>query len=44
MPLPHTTNPAAVAAELIRLADSAFGSDSQTSDAQYSPPATKEQQ
>jgi len=42
--LPHTTNPAAVAAELIRLADSAFGSDSRTSDAQYSPPATKEQQ
>jgi pimeloyl-ACP methyl ester carboxylesterase len=42
--LPHTTNPAAVAAELIPLADSAFGSDSRTSDAQYSPPDTKEQQ
>jgi pimeloyl-ACP methyl ester carboxylesterase len=32
--LPHTTNPAAVAAELVRVANAAFGRDVQTDDAQ----------
>jgi pimeloyl-ACP methyl ester carboxylesterase len=32
--LPHTTNPAAVAAELVKVADAAFGSDVQTGGAQ----------
>jgi hypothetical protein len=40
--LPHTTSPAAVAAELVPLANSAF--DSRTSGAPVQPPATKEQQ
>ena len=43
--LPHTTDPAAVAAELIPFATSAFDHDGQTSDAKYSPTAaTQEQQ
>ena len=42
--LPHTTSPAAVAAELTSLANTAFGGGSQVNDAQYSPPATKEQE
>ena len=41
--LPHTTNPAAVAAELISLANSAFDSDGQASDAPHRPTAGKEQ-
>jgi pimeloyl-ACP methyl ester carboxylesterase len=41
--LPHTTNPAAVAAELISLANSAFDSDSRTSDTPHGPTAGKEQ-
>jgi hypothetical protein len=42
--LPHTTDPAAVAAELIPFATSAFDRDSRTSDAKYSPTAMQEQQ
>ena len=42
--LPHTTSPAAVAAELTSLASTAFDAGSRVNDAQYSPPATKEQQ
>lgn len=42
--LPHTTSPAAVAAELTSLANTAFGAGSRTDDTQYSPPATKEQE
>jgi len=42
--LPHTTSPAAVAAELTSLANAAFDAGSRTSDAQYSPPAPEEQQ
>ena len=41
--LPHTTNPAAVAAELISLASSAFDSDGQASDIPHRPTAGKEQ-
>jgi pimeloyl-ACP methyl ester carboxylesterase len=41
--VPHTTNPAAVAAELIPLANSAFGNDSRTSDTPHGPTARKEQ-
>jgi pimeloyl-ACP methyl ester carboxylesterase len=41
--LPHTTSPAAVAAELIPLANSAFGSDSRTSDTPHGSTAGKEQ-
>jgi hypothetical protein len=41
--LPHTTNPAAVAAELISLANSAFDSDSRASDTPHGPTAGKEQ-
>ena len=41
--LPHTTSPAAVAAELISLANSAFDSDGQTSDTPHRPTAGKEQ-
>ena len=40
--LPHTTSPAAVAAELIPLANSAFGSESRTSDTAHGPTAEKE--
>lgn len=42
--LPHTTSPAAVAAELASLANSAFDGDSRTNDTQNRPPATKEKQ
>jgi pimeloyl-ACP methyl ester carboxylesterase len=42
--LPHTTNPAAVAAELIPFTDSAFGRDSQTADVTHSPTAMQERQ
>jgi pimeloyl-ACP methyl ester carboxylesterase len=42
--LPHTTSPAAVAAELTSLANTAFGGGSRVNDAQYNPPTTKEQQ
>ena len=42
--LPHTTDPAAVAAELIPFATSAFDRDRRTSDAGYSPTAMQEQQ
>jgi pimeloyl-ACP methyl ester carboxylesterase len=47
--LPHTTEPAAVAAELTTLADSAFGndgrdSDGRTSDTQHNHPARRVQQ
>lgn len=42
--LPHTTSPAAVAAELASLANSAFDGDSRTNDPQNRPPATKEPQ
>jgi len=42
--LPHTTSPAAVAAELASLANAAFGAGSQVNDAQDNPPATKGQQ
>jgi pimeloyl-ACP methyl ester carboxylesterase len=42
--LPHTTNPAAVAAEVIALADSVFGNDSRTSDTPHGATAGKEQQ
>jgi pimeloyl-ACP methyl ester carboxylesterase len=41
--LPHTTNPAAVAAELTSLANTAFGISCQTMDTQDSRPAAKEQ-
>ena len=41
--LPHTTNPAAVAAELASLANTAFDAGSRTNDTRYSPPAAKEQ-
>jgi pimeloyl-ACP methyl ester carboxylesterase len=41
--LPHTTDPAAVAAELIKVANAAFASDSQTLDAQHADPAKNEQ-
>jgi pimeloyl-ACP methyl ester carboxylesterase len=41
--LPHTTNPAAVAAELTPLANSAFGNDSRTGDTPHGPTAGKEQ-
>jgi pimeloyl-ACP methyl ester carboxylesterase len=40
--LPHTTSPAAVAAELTSLANAAFGVGSQTTGTRYSPPAPKE--
>ena len=42
--LPHTTSPAAVAAELTSLANTAFGAGNQTNDAQYSPSAPNEQE
>ena len=42
--LPHTTSPAAAAAELGSLANSAFDGASRTNDPQNRPPATKEQQ
>jgi pimeloyl-ACP methyl ester carboxylesterase len=42
--LPHTTSPAAVAAELTSLANTAFDGGSRVNDAQYNPPTTKEQQ
>jgi len=42
--LPHTTSPAAVAAELTSLANTAFDGGSRVNDVQYNPPATKEQQ
>jgi pimeloyl-ACP methyl ester carboxylesterase len=42
--LPHTTSPAAVAAELISLANTAFDGGSRVNDAQYDPPTTREQQ
>jgi pimeloyl-ACP methyl ester carboxylesterase len=41
--LPHTTSPAAVAAELIPLANSAFDSDNRTSGTPHGPTAGKEQ-
>jgi pimeloyl-ACP methyl ester carboxylesterase len=42
--LPHTTSPAAVAAELASLANAAFGGGSQTNHTDNRTPATKEQQ
>jgi pimeloyl-ACP methyl ester carboxylesterase len=42
--LPHTTSPAAVAAELTSLAKPAFGVGSRTSGAQDNSPAMKEQE
>jgi pimeloyl-ACP methyl ester carboxylesterase len=42
--LPHTTSPAAVAAELTTLANTAFSHDSRTSDARNRTPAGEEQQ
>ena len=42
--LPHTTSPAAVAAELTSLANTAFDTGSRANDTQHSPPATKEQE
>ena len=42
--VPHTTSPAAVAAELASLANTAFGGGSPVNDAQYHPTTTKEQQ
>jgi pimeloyl-ACP methyl ester carboxylesterase len=42
--VPHTTSPAAVAAELTSLAKTAFDGGSQVTDAQYHPDTTKEQQ
>jgi pimeloyl-ACP methyl ester carboxylesterase len=42
--LPHTTSPAAVAAELTSLANTAYDADSRTNDTHYRPPATKEQE
>jgi pimeloyl-ACP methyl ester carboxylesterase len=41
--LPHTTSPAAVAAELTSLANTAFDRGSRVNDVQHSLPATKEQ-
>jgi hypothetical protein len=41
--LPHTTSPAAVAAELTTLANAAFGGGSPVNDAQHTPPTSKEQ-
>jgi hypothetical protein len=41
--LPHTTSPAAVAAELATLASTAFGGDRQVHDAPDNPPATRGQ-
>jgi hypothetical protein len=41
--LPHTTDPAAVAAELVPLADSAFANNTQTLVIQPGPTTTKEQ-
>jgi hypothetical protein len=38
------TSPAAVAAELTSLANTAFDADGRVNDARYNPPATKEQQ
>jgi len=42
--LPHTTCPAAVAAELTLLANTAFGTGSRVNEAHYNPPVMKEQQ
>jgi pimeloyl-ACP methyl ester carboxylesterase len=42
--LPHTTSPAAVAAELASLASTAFDRGSRTNHTHNRPPATKEQQ
>jgi pimeloyl-ACP methyl ester carboxylesterase len=42
--LPHTTTPAAVAAELTSLASTAFGTGSRANDTQHSSPAAKEQE
>jgi pimeloyl-ACP methyl ester carboxylesterase len=42
--LPHTTSPAAVAAELTALANTAFDLDSRVNGTQHSPPATREQE
>jgi pimeloyl-ACP methyl ester carboxylesterase len=41
--LPHTTSPAAVAAELATLASTAFGRDSRPDDTQENPPVTRRQ-
>jgi pimeloyl-ACP methyl ester carboxylesterase len=41
--VPHTTSPAAVTAELASLANTAFCGGSPVNDAQYNPPAAKEQ-
>jgi pimeloyl-ACP methyl ester carboxylesterase len=41
--LPHTTSPAAVAAELTTLANAAFDAGNQVNDARYNPPATRGQ-
>ena len=41
--LPHTTNPAAVAAEVVMVANAAFGSGVQASDAHYGRPVKEEQ-
>jgi hypothetical protein len=42
--LPHTTSPAAVAAQLASLASSAFGGGNRTNEPQNRPSAPKEQQ
>jgi pimeloyl-ACP methyl ester carboxylesterase len=42
--LPHTTSPAAVAAELTSLANTAFDVGSRTNDTQYTPPDALEQE
>jgi pimeloyl-ACP methyl ester carboxylesterase len=42
--LPHTTSPAAVAAELTSLANTAFDANGRTSEPHHSSPATKEEQ
>lgn len=42
--LPHTTSPAAVAAELTSLANTAFGAGRRANDTEHSPPAAKEQE
>jgi pimeloyl-ACP methyl ester carboxylesterase len=42
--LPQTTNPAAVAAELVKLADAAFGTGSQTSNTRQGGPAAGQEQ
>jgi pimeloyl-ACP methyl ester carboxylesterase len=42
--LPHTTNPAAVAAELIKLANAAFNTGSQTSNTRHGGPAAGQEQ